>query len=175
MGVAVGLPGHAVLSRPRDRLASPASFTRVRPPARRQASRVARRHREAGHSAHAPAFVRHASARRRPRHPHRARAPGPPRRHDDADLHARPQPWPVRGAKPDRYDMGRLRLGCSSPWIIQRTIPRVIQQPGAGWRGNGEHAQVGASYGQSRVVGQKHGRMAARDISRRRVAGGGIH
>ena len=61
-----------------------------------------RGHRKRGHLPHAAPLVRHAPARGRLRHPHRAGAARPPRRQHDDDLHARAEP-----RRPGREEPGR--------------------------------------------------------------------
>ena len=67
-------------------------------PACRQARAAPGRRRQARELSHVPAFIRHALARGRSRHPDRPGAARPSRRQHDDDLHPRPEPRPVRCA-----------------------------------------------------------------------------
>jgi hypothetical protein len=94
--------GHEPLSRPADRPSPPASPARVCPAASGQGRRAPGRDRQAPHPSHAETFVRHPSARRRPRHPHRAGTARTSRRDHDTDLYPRSESGPRRGPQPSR-------------------------------------------------------------------------
>ena len=78
-------------------------------------------------------LVRHPPARGRPRHPDRPGTSGAPRRVDDADLHARPEPWPVWRAQPAGRDAGCVISPPFRPGYPTRytAAPCGIAQPGA--------------------------------------------
>jgi hypothetical protein len=65
---------------------------------------------------------------------------GHPRRVDDADLHARPEPWPVRRAQPAGRDAGRVISPPFRPGYPTRytAAPRWIAQPGRSGRRTGK-------------------------------------
>jgi len=105
MGVAVGLPGHTVLSGPPHRAASPPPSPRIRPPARREGRSPCGGPRQAGHVPHLPSFVRHPPAGRQSRHPDRPGAPRPPGCQHHHDLHACAQSGSSRSPKPRRPDV----------------------------------------------------------------------
>ena len=76
-------------------------------------------------------LVRDPPARGRPRHPDRPGTPGSPRRVDDADLHARPKPWPVRRAQPAGRNAGCVISPPFRPGYPPccTTAPRCIARP----------------------------------------------
>ena len=98
LGLAVRVPGRDLSTDPRDGCAPPP----FRPgnPARGAPGGAGGGHRQAGHAAHAPPFVRDAPAGGGLRHPHGAGAAGSLGRQHDDDLHARAQPRRARGGEP---------------------------------------------------------------------------
>jgi integrase len=75
MGLEVRVPVAQAFHRSAHRCHSPPPRVRELPNSRGQGGRARRRHRKARELPHVAAFVRHASARSRLRHPHRAGAP----------------------------------------------------------------------------------------------------
>jgi hypothetical protein len=100
LGVAVGLPGAAVVHRPGDRGAPAAPLGRDGDSAGRRARRASDRVREANHLPHVPALLCDAPARGRVRHSHDSGAAGAQRCSDDDGLHPRPEPRRTRGHQP---------------------------------------------------------------------------
>src|SRR5262249_49115350 len=104
MELAVDIPGDATVHRSDHRPAPAPSLARVRAAARREARPAKRRGGEARELSHTASLVRDASSGSRPRYPHRPGAAGTPRRRDDDDLHARPEPRAVRRPQPSGPD-----------------------------------------------------------------------
>jgi integrase len=102
---AMGLPGHVPRHRPAHGHRAPPPPQRSLRPEGRRHRRAPRRHRQALLAPRAAPLLRHSHAASRVRHPHRAGAPGPQRREDHDDLHARPQPRRPRRAQPPRPDL----------------------------------------------------------------------
>jgi hypothetical protein len=113
---------HSPVLRPRHRRTPPPRSARNSPPT----SLSRRRPRSAPHQTRTlpqpPAQLRHPPARGRLRHPHHPRAPRSPRRRHHYDLHARPQPRPLRRPKP---------LGCRNPRPSSSTTahPLALSRP----------------------------------------------
>ena len=85
----------------------------------------ARRDPKACHVSRLASLVRHAPSRGGPRHPHGTRAPRPPRRPRDADLHPCPQPGAGRSPKPRRparpviTPLARRQVQRGKPYILE--------------------------------------------------------
>jgi len=98
--LAVRLPCHQTVHGPALRCRTPASPQRERPAKGGEEGRWTGRPQQARHLPHVPPLLRHPSARRRLRHPHRPGATRPQGCQDDHDLHPRPQPRRPGGAQP---------------------------------------------------------------------------
>ena len=144
-------------SRPRGsiataRQASFAGIIHTSPLQRRRASRVARRHREASHAAHAATFVRHVSPRRRPTSSTAAH----PECEARSTRYGRLRGRSLTLDYPTDYPPGYSAVWCRMTWERRTRARRCkLRTIKGGWP-------------ETRADG-------AGDISRRPVAVGGIH
>ena len=137
---AMGVSGDDGLRGPAQRSAPPASPTRDRTTACNARRAQARRHCEAGRSAHLAPLLRDALARSRLRYSHRAGTFGASGCEDDDDLHPRPQPRWLWCAEPGRWGArprpgGAIAsgMGFVSAWCVpggSRTKSLGIQHDG---------------------------------------------
>ena len=93
-------------------------------------------------------FATHLLEAGRPRHPHGARAPRPPRRQHDADLHPCPQPGagrrpkPRRPARPVTTPLARRQLLRGKPYILE-LLSKSGMRSGMGAKGLPDNANHG--------------------------------
>ena len=123
VGLAMGISRHPDLHRSDHPPAPPPPPARVGAAARRQESPADCRHREARELPHVPSLIRDASAGRRSRHPDRSGAAGTPRRGDNDDLHARPEPRAVHRPQPGG-SAARLLTGSPCYTAIRCSLSR---------------------------------------------------